>query len=83
MLGAIARADGILGRAVALKLIGLTPSRYREWSKRALLCRLDDASSCPRTIPQRLTLEERHAIRDLVEGVRHRHIAIRSLALLA
>ena len=64
-------------------MIGLSASRYREWSRRALACRLEDASSCPRTIPQRLTLDERHTMRDLVEGERYRHLSIRSLALLA
>jgi hypothetical protein len=83
VLGAIAKADAVLGRAVALRVIGLSASRYREWSRRALACRLEDASSCPRTIPQRLTLDERHTMRDLVEGERHRHLSIRSLALLA
>jgi transposase InsO family protein len=83
VLGAISRAEAVLGRLVALRMIGLSAARYREWSKRALLCRLEDTSSCPRTIPQRLTLDERHAMRDLVEGERHRHLSIRSLALLA
>jgi putative transposase len=62
---------------------GLTPARLRVWRSAARECELQDQSSCPHDLPQGLTLEERHAIRDMVTSPDYRHVPTGRLALLA
>lgn len=66
VLHAVARAEPTIGRSAALRILGLTPARASEWSRRARACELDDAPPCRRTVPGHLTRDERGAIRDLV-----------------
>ena len=82
LLRAITRAESAIGRDAALRVLGLTATRAREWNRRELECGLDDAPPCPRSVPGRLALEERGAIRDMVEADRYRHLSLRSLSLL-
>ena len=83
ILRTIGRAESAIGRNAALRILGLTPARVREWTKRDLeTCGLEDAPPCPRSIPGRLTRDERSAIRDMVEADEYKHLSLRSLALL-
>jgi putative transposase len=83
ILNAVDHAARVFGRRAALRIVGLTDDdRARQWKKRELVCTLDDLPPCPRTFPSRLTRDERNAVRELVEDDRHKHIPIRSLALL-
>ncbi|MFK7991242.1 MAG: DDE-type integrase/transposase/recombinase [Sandaracinaceae bacterium] len=81
-LHAVARAEAAIGRSAALRIVGLTPARAGAWSRRERACALDDAPPCPRTVPGRLTRDERGAIRDLVEAEEYKHLSLRSLARL-
>ena len=83
VLREVERSEIVLGRDVVLRLLGLSEGRLREWRHRALECRLEDAPSCPRVFPLRLTSNERHEMRSLVEDPRYRHLPIRSLAIFA
>ena len=83
LLRAVDRTEFVLGRTKALRVLGLTPERTREWKRRALECRLEDAPSCPKFKPQQLTLAERRTIRRYVGDLALRHLSIASLALLA
>ena len=83
LLGAVRRAEPVLGRAQSLRVLGLTPERVREWNRRALECRLDDAPSCPKSRPQQLTINERRTIRGYVTDLALRHLSVASVALLA
>ena len=83
ILRAIARAKPSIGHRSALRVLGLRQSRFREWTRAAERCALQDAPPCPRSVPSRLTYEERSAMRDLVEAESFRHLSVRSLAILA
>ena len=84
VLHAIGRAEEAIGRHAALRILGLTAARFREWNNRELrVCGLEDAPPCPKSVPGRLTRDERSAIRDMVESDEYKHLSVRSLALLA
>ena len=76
-------AEPVLGKPAALRVLGLTPERAREWNRRALECQLEDAPSCPKQTPQQLTTKERQTIRKYVTDFALRHLSVASLALLA
>lgn len=82
VLRAIAAAAPKIGRRAALRVIGLSENRLREWTARAKQCALEDAPPCPRSVPGRLTTKERQTIRDMVEAEDYKHLSLRSLALL-
>ncbi|MBK8406382.1 MAG: transposase [Sandaracinaceae bacterium] len=83
LLAALRRSGKVLGRHAALRVLGLTAARVRDWERRAVVCTLADATSCPKHTPQQLTLAERRTLRDFVQDVALRHLSIASLALLA
>lgn len=83
ILHAIERAEPAIGRTATLRVIGLKPARLREWNERSLACALADAPPCPRSVPNRLSRDERGTIRDLVESTEYRHLSLRCLSLLA
>ena len=58
IIGAIERAKNRIPLAVALRVIGLSASRYHAWLCLDRACSLDDRTSCPRTIPGQLTRQE-------------------------
>ncbi len=66
-----------------LTWIGLTPARYREWTGRAKLCLLDDAPSCPRSRPTRLTFAERIAMKTLLLAEEFRHFSVHARKFFA
>jgi hypothetical protein len=59
VLRAIDRARASIPLSHALRVIGLSKSRYHAWAARQKSCSLDDRPSCPRSRPGRLTF---HAI---------------------
>jgi putative transposase len=83
VLDAIARAKKRIPLAVALRVIGLSASRYHAWLRLAQACSLDDRSSCPRTVPTQLTRQEIAAVHDMATARAFRHMPIRVLALYA
>jgi putative transposase len=83
VLDAIARAKKRIPLAVALRVIGLSASRYHAWLRLDQLCSVDDRSSCPRTIPTQLTHQEISTVHDMATAMEFRHMPIRVLALYA
>jgi hypothetical protein len=83
LLRVIDRARAGIPLAHALRVIGLSKSRYHAWAARQKRCSLDDRPSCPRSRPGRLTFNEITAMGDMVESSDHRHMSIRALALHA
>ena len=83
VLGAIERARMVMPLASALRILGLSATRYHDWVGRQRGCSLDDRSSCPRSKPQCLTHQEVGTIGDLVQSKQYRHMSIRGLALHA
>jgi putative transposase len=69
--------------AVALKVLGLSPSRYHAWRRLDQVCALDDRPSCPRTVPTQLTAREISRIHEMVTSEDYRHMPIGALALYA
>ena len=58
VLRPINSARRALPLAVTLKVLGLSPGRYRAWKRAEQGCGLDDRSSCPKTSPSVLTAKE-------------------------
>ena len=83
LLGAVQRARKAMPLGWALRVVGLSASRYHEWAGSQASCLLDDRSSCPRSKPQRLTHQEVGTISDMVQSKEYRHMSIRGLALHA
>jgi putative transposase len=83
LLRAIERSRKAMPLFAALRITGLSPSRYHGWCRAEDGCDLDDHSSCPRIVPTRLTPNEVGAMREMVESTDHRHMSLRALALHA
>jgi transposase InsO family protein len=83
LLRAIAGAEPVLPLVVILRIVGMTPSRYRAWQRATEVCGLDDRPSCPRSMPSRLTCEEVATIKDMVLDPGLRHMPLRTLSLFA
>jgi len=83
ILGVIERAKRHIPLAVALRVLGLSASRYHSWLRLEQACSLDDRSSCPRTIPSQLTAQEVATARDMATAMEYQHMPIRVLALYA
>jgi hypothetical protein len=83
LLRAIDRSLDSLSLRGALKVLGLSPSRYHKWRQSELRCGLDDQISCPRSTPSRLTTNEVLSIKEMAESPDYRHIPSARLALLA
>jgi putative transposase len=83
LLRAIQRSRKAMPLPAALRITGLSLSRYHGWYRAEAGCDLDDQSSCPRIVPTRLTPNEIGAMREMVESSDHRHMSLRALALHA
>jgi hypothetical protein len=83
ILGAIVRAKKRIPLAVALRVIGLSSSRYHAWLRLEQSCSLDDRTSCPRTVPGQLTRQEISTVQQMATAMEFRHMPICVLALYA
>ena len=83
VLTAVARARASIPLAVALRVLGLSASRYHAWDRPERACQLDDRSTCPRTTPTQLTPEEVRTMHEMVTAPDHRHMSVHGLALHA
>jgi len=81
LLRAVERASKVLPLSSALRVVGLSASRYYSWRQVETGCDLDDQPSCPRVRPMRLTSREVEHMRVLAESGDHRHMSLRALAL--
>ena len=82
ILRAITRARPTLPLRSALRVLGLSGSRYHSWVRETQGCESSE-SSCPRRSPNRLTLDEVMTIQQMVTSPEYRHVPTGSLALLA
>jgi putative transposase len=83
ILRAVDQARVCMPSRGVLRFLGMSPSRFHAWRRRQHACALDDASSCPRTSPHRLTRAEVQAIGDMVTSLEYRHAPTGTLAILA
>src|SRR5262249_6896844 len=83
ILRAVDRASTCLPLRTVLRFLHLSPPRFQAWRRRQTACALDDRSSCPRTVPHRLTRAEVRAIGDIVTAPEYRHVPTATLAVLA
>jgi putative transposase len=83
LLGAIDRAKKRIPVTVALRVLGLSTSRYHAWLRLEHSCSLDDCRSCPRSVPSQLTHQEIATVHDMATAMEFRHMPIRVLALYA
>ncbi len=82
ILRAVQRARSVLTLRSALRVIGLSASRYTAW-RQADECELDDTVASPQKHPTRLTPEEVRLMRDMATAPEYRHVATSTLAMLA
>ena len=82
LLRAIDRSSSVLPLRAALRLLGLSQSRYHAW-KQEDECGLNDVRSCPRSSPQQLTRAEVETIKQMVTADEYRHVPTGTLAMLA
>jgi len=82
LLRAIERSRSAIPVRTALRVLGLSESRYHSW-EREEECELDDVDSCPRSTPGRLTRDELATIEEMVTSDEYRHVPTGTLALLA
>ena len=83
IMRAVERASNSRERRRILKLIGLSSARYHSWQRSELGCELDDQSSCPSSVPSRLTTDEITEIREMATSPEYRHVPTGTLAILA
>jgi putative transposase len=83
ILAAVERAKKRIPVTVALRVLGLSASRYHTWRQLGRACSLEDRSSCPRTVPGQLTRQEIAIVHDMATALSYRHMPIRALALHA
>ena len=81
ILRAVDQAHACMPLRAVLRLLHLSPSRFRAWRRRQSACALDDESSCPRTSPHRLTPSEVQAIGDMVTSPEYPHVPTGTLAV--
>ena len=83
LLRAIERANSDLSLKSALRILHLSPSRYHHWRQGQRACGLEDAGTCPKTTPTRLTADEVLTIKSMVESLEYLHVSTGRLAVLA
>ena len=66
ILRAIERSKKAMPLNSALRLAGISTSRYHSWCRAEEGCDLEDQPSCPRTMPSRLSLDEVAVIETMV-----------------
>ena len=82
LIRAVERSKDALSLRTALRILGLSKTRYHDWMREEE-CELDDVSSCPKSQPQQLTEEERDVIKEMVTSDEYRHVPTGTLAVLA
>jgi len=84
LLRVIDRSEGVLPRRSALRIVGLSHSRYGQWKREGEMdCPVEDLSHCPRTQPGQLTAEEVEKMHTMVTAAEYRHVPTSTLAILA
>lgn len=82
LLRTVDRSKESLSLRTALRILGLSKTRYHSW-RREEECELEDASSCPQSHHQQLTVEERDVVKEMVTSEEYRHAPTSTLAVLA
>ena len=83
LLRSMDRSRPVVPIRAALRILGLSATRYHAWRRMRDNCGLDDHSSCPRTAPHQLTTTEVRTIREMVTSKDFRHVPTGTLAILA
>ena len=79
----IERSRRSLPLRAALRMVGISSSRYHSWRREPMPCEQQRAGSCPRRAPNQLTTDEVGTIRELVTSPEYRHVPTGRLAMLA
>ncbi len=83
LLRAVEHTEDVLSLRGALRILGLSASRYHRWRQAEHTCGLDDQPSCPRLTPTQLTAAEILEMKQMVESPEYRHVPTGRLAILA
>ena len=80
---AVHRASATIPLRAALKVIGLSSTRFFAWRRTSPDCRLDNTSSCPRMRPHSLTPSELATMKQMATSSDFKHVPTSRLAILA
>ena len=83
VLRTISAARPALPLRAVLRILKMSSSRYHVWKRADTDCELQDAVSCPRSQPSRITAAEKRMIKEMALDEANRHLPISRLALLA
>jgi len=83
VLDAVSRATKSIPLAVALRVLGLSSSRYHAWRQLGRDCLLDDRSSCPKLSPTQLSATEIKTMHEMVTDMALRFMPLSRLAVYA
>ncbi len=83
LLKAVERVSAVVPLAAALRILGLSPSRYHGWLADSRACSTGEQLPCLRRTPNQLTPAEVTTIRDMVTSPDYRHVPTSRLAVLA
>lgn len=80
LLCAIEGAKRVLPLKDCLHAIGLSSARFHSWRKREIKCQLEDATTCPRLSPMKISLSEISKIRYYASHKQFAHFSITALS---
>lgn len=83
ILKAIELSQDVLSLSCIFKVLKVSPSRYHAWKRSLVECDLEDHSTCPKSTPQKIALEEKLVIREMITSQDYRHVPTGTLAVLA
>ena len=83
ILRAVEAARKTLPLRSAVRVLGLSLSRYHAWKRAERACDLADRPSCPKTFAGQLTAGEVATIQEMVTAQEYRHVPTTTLAVLA
>lgn len=83
LVKAVKRVAAVVPLAAALRIIGLSRSRYHAWLAESRACVTDEQVPCLRRTPNQLTPEEVATIHEMVTSPGYRHVPTTRLAVLA
>ena len=83
LLRAVHRARKVFPLRSALRVLGLSPSRFHSWCAHDPGCHPEDQRTCPRRSPNQLTAIEVMAIKEMVTSKDYCHVPTSRLAILA
>ena len=79
----IERTRTVLTLRSVLRVLGLSATRYHDWTDDDAGCHPEEQDRCPRRAPNQLTADEVSAMQEMATSPEYRHVPTSRLAILA